>query len=113
MRPAIVKPDVGADHQVLDGPRDQHLAALGERGDAGADVDGDPADVAVQQLALPGVQAAADAQPQPVELLDDLLRTEDGAGRAVEGGDETVAQGLDLAPAMPPEQVADDRVVAI
>src|SRR5918992_2616583 len=106
MRPAIVKPDVGADHQVLDGPRDQPLAALGERGDAGADVDGDPADVAVEQLAFAGVQAAADAQPQPVELLDDLLRTADGARRAVKGGDEPVAERLYLAPAMPRKQIA-------
>ncbi len=55
-----------------------------------------PATSSPTQLALAGVQTGPDVQPQPLDLVDDLGRAANGARRAVEGGQEAVADRLDL-----------------
>ena len=86
------KPQLRADDEVLDRARDEHLAAARERVDARADVDGDAAHVAVEQLALAGVQPAAHDEAEIVDAVDDLLRAAHGARGPVEGHDEAVAE---------------------
>src|SRR3972149_2881901 len=54
-----------------------------------------------------------DLQAQAAHLLQDRPRTPDGAGRPVEGGQEAVAGGVDLAPPEPRELLADDSVVGV
>ena len=83
------------------------------RGDAGADVDGDPADLAVDQLALAGVQAGADLEAELAHRLGDRAGAADRPGRAVEGGEEAVAGGVDLLAAEPDQLAPDERVVAL
>ena len=87
----------GAGHQVPDGAGRQHLARAGQRRDPLPDVDGDPADVVADQLALAGVQARPDLQPERPDRLDDRARTADRPGRPVERRQEAVAGRLDLA----------------
>ena len=72
-----------------------------------------PADVVAAQLALAGVQPDADRQAQLAQLLDDVAAAADRPRRAVEGGQEAVADGLDLAPAPAAQLVADDPVVVL
>src|SRR5688572_11624250 len=57
------------DDEIPDGPGHQDLARAGLRRDAGADVYGDPSDVSVSDLALAGVQARPDLDPQGPDRL--------------------------------------------
>ena len=59
MLAAIFELDSRAGDQVLDGARNEHLARLGEGGDARPDVNGDAARFAVNELALAAVQPSA------------------------------------------------------
>ena len=63
---------------------------------AGADVDGDAADVVADQLALARVEAGADLEPERADGVADRAGAADRAGRPVEGREEAVARGLRL-----------------
>src|SRR6478609_1008727 len=63
LSPAFREADVGAGDEVLHRPCDENLARVGERPDAGRDVDGDSADVSVHQLDLAGVEPDPLLQP--------------------------------------------------
>src|SRR5438128_1393970 len=65
------------------GARGQDLSGRRDGGDAGGDVDGDSGDLAVQQLALAGVNPCANLDRQLVDRRDDRLRTANGAPRPV------------------------------
>src|SRR2546423_15239087 len=56
---ALLEGDPGAGHEVAHRARHEHLARLRERRDAGTGVDGDPAHLAVRELALAGVEPGA------------------------------------------------------
>ncbi len=58
--PAVLQPDVGADHEIPDGAGHQDLAQAGGGHDPGADVDRDPAHVIAAQVHLAGVEACSD-----------------------------------------------------
>ena len=108
-----VKPQVAQDHAVGQGlfdetggrRRDDHLAAVAHRGDAGRPVDVDPEVVVPAERALAGVHADPDADLRSVgprirrESLLGLRRREHRAGRRAEDGEECVAFGADLDPA--------------
>ena len=76
-------------------------------------MDGDAGDVGADALALAGVQAGAHRDAGRAGALDDAQRAADRAGQAVEGGDEAVAEGLDLLAAVEREPGADERVVRV
>ena len=64
MLAAVLEDEARAGDEVLDGGADEDLGGAGERGDPGADVHGDAADVGAQQLDLAGVAAGADLESQ-------------------------------------------------
>src|SRR5687767_8650653 len=86
-------------HQVLHGARDDHLPRPGLAGHARADADGDSRELAVVQLALAGVQARAQLEPELTDVGDDRLRAANRSRRPVEGREETVSRGVELCPA--------------
>ena len=102
MDAAIFEAEARADYEVLHGARDDDLARLGERGNPGADVYGDAADVVSDQLALAGVNPGAQCQAEPILIGDRGASAPDRAGRTIERGEETVARSLDL---LPPEAI--------
>ena len=61
---ARLEDDSRAGDDVSHGARDKDLARRGLPGDAGTDVDGDPPDLAIDDLALSGVQARTDLKPK-------------------------------------------------
>jgi hypothetical protein len=77
----------------------------------GADADGEPAVLAVDQLALAGVDAGADVKAEVKHAFGDLLCASDRSCRTIEGGEKAVARGvvLDAAPAT--ERLTHDCVV--
>src|SRR6187431_2943747 len=113
MRAAVDERDAGPGDQVLDRARHEHLAGAGLRRDPRADVDGDAADLRAHHLALAGVHAGTQLEPQRPGAFADRLGATDGARRAVERGEETVARGIDLAAAESLELAAGDAVERI
>jgi hypothetical protein len=63
MGPAVLQGEVGADHQVVDGPGGKDFTRSGRRHDPGRDVHGDAADVAVAQLDLAGMDSGTELEP--------------------------------------------------
>src|SRR5947208_16184924 len=61
---AIVERQARSDDEVAHRAGDDDLARVGQRGDAGADVDGEAGEVVAPLLALAGVDAGAHAQPE-------------------------------------------------
>jgi hypothetical protein len=95
---AVVEVEPGADDEVDDGLGDQHLAGLGQRGDARDDVHRQAAEILASHLALAGVHPGAHPQPQLGGLVHDGSR---GANRPCRPGEDregAVAERLDHAP---------------
>jgi hypothetical protein len=65
----IAKVQSGTRHEILDGARRKHLSRRSQRGDAGTDVDRDPAHVVAHYLAFSGVKAGAHLEPQRLDSL--------------------------------------------
>src|SRR6202035_5511557 len=61
---AVLEADPGADDEVLDCPRDDDLARLGQPENSGADVHGDPADVLTDHLDLSGVERGSQIEAE-------------------------------------------------
>src|ERR671915_2352675 len=93
--PAVLQVDAGAGDQVPDGSRDQHLAGPGGGHDPGAEVDGDPADVVVAQLELPGVDPGPDLDAGLAQLPAQPEGAADAPAGPVEDGQDPVAGPLD------------------
>src|SRR5262245_58036126 len=110
---AICEIDARADHEVLDGLGHQDLSGRCQGSHARSDVDGQPSEVVTADLALTGVEADAQVDPEFPGRLDDRLCAANGASRAVEGCKEAVPAGFDLSTTMPPELLAHGSVVAV
>src|SRR5262249_43016392 len=92
--------------------RHQDLTRLRKRGDARRDVDGHPADVVADVLALAGVHAGAHLDAELLHARDDLARAADrDRRRASPDREERVADRLDLDEAEAIELLAHDAVV--
>jgi hypothetical protein len=102
----------GAGDKVPHRRRHEHLPGLGERGNAGAGRNRDSAQLAVDALAFPSVQSGADLEAELPQRLADRTCALDGPSRAVEGGEEPVADGVELLAPEAHELTAHDRVVA-
>jgi hypothetical protein len=87
----------GTSDQILDGARNDNLIWLCLCSDARPDMHGNAAYLPVHDLALAGMQSGADMQPQLPYPVADRLRAPDGARRSVEGREEAVPGGVDLA----------------
>ena len=94
-------------------PETSTSRAAGQPVHAGGDVDGDAADIAVEQLAFTSVKAGTDLQPELGKSVADRGGAADPARWAIEGREEAVPGALDLAAAEALELSADDSVVAL
>ena len=83
----------------------------GQRRDAGADVDRDPADLAVDGLDLAGVDAGPDLDPEVPDAGSDGLGAMDGTGGSIERREEAVAGRIDLRAREPLKLASDDLVM--
>src|SRR4051794_9839857 len=81
--------------------------------DTRSGVHGDPRHLAVDELALARVEAGANIDAELPNAVDDRPRAADRPRRAVEGSEEAVSRGVDLAAARACELPADDGVVAL
>src|SRR5918992_2657190 len=88
---AVLEVDAGAGGEVADDARYEYFAGLRLGGDAGADVDGDALDPAVDDLHLARVDAGADLEAELLDGVDGLVGARDRLGRAGESGAEAVA----------------------
>src|SRR4029453_2985424 len=103
------EPGPGA--QVLPPPGEDDLTRPGGRHHPGGDVDGDPADVVAEQIDLAGGQPHPHPQAQGGEAGPEAVAGPDGPGGPVEGGQEPVPGGLDLAAPEAAELLADRLLV--
>src|SRR5215218_4420321 len=108
---AIGEVDAGADDEVLDRVRDEHLARRRQRTDARTDVDGESADVVADRLALARVQTRAQLDAQIAHCVAQLERTADRPRRPVERCEEGVAERLHRASAVARELRTAELVV--
>ena len=90
---------------------DENLSCAGLRHDSRGDVEGDPADPAVDDLALARVDPGTDLEPQGADIVGYGARAADRAARPVEGGDEAVPGRVQLLSAIAGELLPDQRVV--
>src|SRR5437588_1345324 len=100
-----------AGYEVADGAGNEHLAWVGEGGDAGTDVDGHTGGLGVVQLTFADMDADACLQPEGLEPRDDRLGGTDRACWTVEGGEEAVARGVSFLAMEAAQFAADERVV--
>ncbi len=84
---ALFKGQARAGDEILHRIGDEHLSRTGQRRHARPDVDGDPADLVADHLALAGVKPRAHFDAERPDAGADGLRAADGAGRAIKGGD--------------------------
>src|SRR5207302_1917977 len=95
-----------------DGARHEHLTGAGQRVHARGDVDRHAADVLADQLALARVHPHAYVDAELAGRLSDRQRAaQRPRGRAVEGGEKAVAEGLHLTAAKAGELLAHLLVV--
>src|SRR5581483_8469844 len=85
----------------------------GLRGDTRADVHRDAAYLALDHLALAGVQARPHVDSELVHAVRDRTRAPDPARRPVEGREEAVAGRVELAAAVPGELLPHERMVPL
>ena len=83
------------------------------RRDPRADHHREPRDLALVELALAGVDARADVEPELADALDDRLGAADRPRRAVEGREEAVAGRVLLLAAVARQLAADEGVVTL
>src|SRR5438874_7283695 len=110
MDSALTELDPRAGDQVGDRTGDENLAGRRGRRDARAGVHRDPADSALDQLDLAGMDTRTDLDPQLLQAIDDLERAADRAGGPVERREESVSGPVDLLSLKPVEALTDRRV---
>jgi hypothetical protein len=110
-RSAIREAQARASDQILDGARHQNLAGGGEGGDAGADVDGDAADVVADHFALAGVEPGSDLDAERRDFLGDRAGATNAARGTVERPEKSVAGGFDFVAAKAREIAPYRRVM--
>jgi hypothetical protein len=103
----LTEADARTGNEVAYGARCQDLAWLGQVGKSGTDVHGDAAKVAVHDLALAGVDADPEGKAASLGSVADAEGSPDGAGGAIEGGQDAIAEVFDFlateAGEMPPD----------
>src|ERR1700722_1389298 len=113
MRSALGEFQPGAGDEVGHDPRNQDLAGLRLRHDAGSGVDGDAADVAVPQFDLAGVKACPEWQPDLSGSGAECQRAANRAAGTIEGREDSIAGRLDeIAPELL-DRLPRDRIVVV
>ena len=111
MHASILETDPRAGDEILDSSRDEHLAAVRVPRHAGADVDGDAADLSVHQLALPCVEPRPNLDSEVADCPVDCRCAADAARRPVEGCEEPVAGRIELMSTMACQLRSHERVM--
>src|SRR5437773_10089147 len=93
---AVLEGDLRPSHQVLTCAGDQHLARSRFCGDARTHVNRDPADLAVNELALTRVEASTHLKTELANTVADRAGGMDRARRPVKTGEKTVVGRFDL-----------------
>jgi IS30 family transposase len=109
----IVEDQTGSHDEVGHRARRPDRARLREGGNPRRDVDGDAADIVAAELDLARVHAAAHIDSELPRGVADCACAFDRPGGTVEGGEEAVAGGFDLAAAETRELAPYRRVVSI
>src|SRR5262245_29444209 len=105
--------DPGASDEILDRARDENFSWIGLFRDSGSDVHRDPPDLAVQDLAFPGVQACSNLESELADGLGDRTGAANRPRRAVEAREEAVARDIELGAPEANELAADEGVMAL
>src|SRR5207302_9993767 len=103
----------GAGDEIFHGGGDQHFTGSGLSRDPRADVDREAGDLFADEFALASVQSCTDFEPKRTERFRNRVGTADRSDGAVEGGEESVAGGVDFSPAEATEVSTDERVVLL
>jgi len=103
----------GACDCLHDGPRCQDITWTGQSGDTSTDMYSDTTKIITAYLALPGVNACPDLQTKMTSTVGHHLCAADGAGRAIETGQEPVACLLDFPSPEVTETIPDHLVVSL
>jgi hypothetical protein len=106
MPAAVGEADPRAQHQHLHGAGHQDLAGLSQRGDPGAGVHGQTCHRGVPAFHLAGMQAGPDVDADFPHGVPDGTGAPDGPGGPVEGDEEAVPGGVDLAAPEPRRRIA-------
>ena len=113
MHAEVLELDAGARHQVLNGARDQHIVGVAELRHPRRDVYRDPTHVVLEQLDFAGMKADPHRNVEPAQRGANGAGAMDRPGRPVEGGQETVTEGLHLSSAEPRKLAAHRLVVRV
>src|SRR5215218_2261455 len=113
MRSAILEADARARDDLLQCPRDQHLAPLCARGDSCPNQDRNATDLKLALLELAHVQAGARFEAERANALGNRARAGDPAARSIEGGEEAVAGGIEFLALVAGKLEAHERFVAL
>jgi hypothetical protein len=113
MLPVTIELDSCSGDEVFHGPGDHDLPRSRQRCDPGGNVDREPSQIVASDLAFPTVQADPDLETKWRQRLGHGLRATDRPRRPIEGHNETVSGGIDLAAAIVPQLRADNPVMAI
>src|SRR5918996_174439 len=106
---ARLEDDPRAGHEILDGARDEDLSGRRVPRDARAHVHREARRLAVDQLALAGVDSGADVQAEGARSLHHCTSARDRPRRPVETDEEPVPRGVDLDAAVALELAPDLR----
>jgi hypothetical protein len=94
---AIDEADARAGDEVFDGAGYQHLTGLGGRSYTRSDVQSDSADLGARHFDLPSMQTSADLDTELVPSFNNIQSTSNRASRSIEGGEESITGGINLA----------------
>jgi hypothetical protein len=98
---AVDEADVRASDEILDGAGNQHLTGLGGLNNTRPDMQSDTADLGARHLDLPGMQTSADFDPELVTSSDNIQSATNRASRSIEGDEEPITCGINLAASKP------------
>jgi hypothetical protein len=107
----VFERDPRARDEVANGARHKHLPGTRSAGHAGSRVHRDAADLVSHQLALAGVDARPDLDPELANAFPDRPRCADGTRRPVQGREKAVAGRVDLAATEAVELAPDARMM--
>src|SRR5262245_21933537 len=111
MGASIVEPELRASDEVLDSSGDENLAGAGGADDACADMNGEPRHLPFCEFTFTCVETRTELQPILAGGHDDRTRALDRPRRAVKGGEDAVAGGIDFFAAKACELASDELVV--
>jgi hypothetical protein len=113
MRAGIGETEPRTCHQVLQRARHENLAGARHSDDPRADVHRDPAHIGARDLDLTRMQAGADFESGSADRGDDREGAADGARRAIERREQTIAHEIDQPSPVSLELPSCDRVMRV